>query len=272
MIENIKVAVIMSVYKSDDACFFKEAVSSMLRQSVHCDIFIHKDGPVSNELNVALNSFHLLDNVFISGTTDNCGLAKSLNYMIDLTLSKKYKYIARMDSDDVSHVSRIEKQVEFLEHNESIDVLGTSCHEFGASFALAAKHLPTTHEQLVDFSISRCPFIHPSVIFRSTVFSSGVRYPSDSPFTEDMALWFILLENGFRFANLNDVLLDYRLSEDTISRRLGLKKAMAESVLRYSYMRKTDNLSLRNYLSIFMRFCFHLLPSPIVSYLYRYLR
>ncbi len=114
-----------------------------------------------------------------------------------------------------------------------MDVCGTSCHEFGASFSLDEKHLPKGHDQLVEFSITRCPFIHPTVMFRSSVFEKGHRYPTNTSLTEDMALWFQLLKSGCVFANLNDVLLDYRLNENTINRRHGIGKAFSEIRIRF---------------------------------------
>lgn len=219
-----KVAVIMSIYKHDVLPYFIDAVESILNQSYPCDLFIYRDGCVSESIQSYLDSISSLPQVKCVYSPVNEGLAVALNCLIDKVVELDYEYVARMDSDDLSRANRIEKQVFYFNQNINVDLCGTSCREFGASFSLEEKHLPCDHESLLDFSISRCPFIHPSVMFRSKVFRDGVRYPTDTAFTEDMALWFSLLRKGYRFGNVKEVLLDYRLNEKTIFRRKGLKK------------------------------------------------
>ncbi|MGL5623035.1 glycosyltransferase, partial [Cetobacterium sp.] len=244
-----KVAVIMSVYKNDNSYFFMRAVDSILEQDYkNIVLFIFVDGPVSSQIEEYLDKIES-PLVMIFSSKVSLGLANGLNVLIDKLISLgDFEYIARMDSDDISYKTRITRQVEFLNSNLSIDICGTSCREFGASFALEEKHLPTTHQQLLDFSITRCPFIHPSVMFRRRVFETGIRYPTDTALTEDMALWFELLVNGFKFANINEVLLDYRLNENTIKRRKGVDKALSEVKVRLYYMFKLKRISFRSIL------------------------
>ncbi|CAK1950328.1 glycosyltransferase [Vibrio crassostreae] len=263
------IAVIMSVYRSDNPEMFKVAVNSILEQSISCDLLIYRDGPVSSELDELLDSYSLLSNVIIFRNNENNGLATSLNFLISSSLEKGYQYIARMDSDDISRPDRLRRQVLFLENNSDVDVLGSSCHEFGASFALYEKHLPKNHEELKNFSITRCPFIHPTVIFRRDVFEEGYRYPVDTTLTEDMALWFELLNAGFKFANINEVLLDYRLNENTINRRKGINKALSEIIIRFRNMISLKQVNYKNVLFIAARIVFHLMPSFLIKVAYK---
>lgn len=263
------IAVIMSIYKNDDSRFLSKAIESILFQSVPCDLLIYLDGELPDSLYEVIRSYESINNVYIFKNDMNKGLATGLNNLINYAIEQGYNYIARMDSDDISRPNRIEKQVDFLEDNKSIDVLGTSCREFGASFALGEKHLPQTHEELLNFSITRCPFIHPSVMFRSSVFKKGFRYPENTVLTEDMALWFLLLNNGFRFANINEILLDYRLNENTINRRKGFKKAMSEINIRTKNMISLKQVNIKNISLISARIVFHLMPSSLVKLAYK---
>ena len=272
MNKDSHVAIIMSVYKSDDCSALINALDSLVNQSLSCDIFLYRDGPVPQDLQLTLNHYSSYSNIFYYESGDNQGLAVALNYLINKTLEGNYKYIARMDSDDISHVNRIEKQVIFLEKNSNVDVCGTFCKEFGASYASKRKSLPLDHSSLLDFSITRCPFIHPTVMFRSIVFAHGHRYPVDTALTEDMALWFELLTHGYRFGNLDEVLLDYRLNENTIERRKGLNKALSEVNLRIKFMFKLNRLSVRNIFLILSRIPFHLLPNFIIKFMYKFCR
>lgn len=269
MIQRSSVAVIMSVYHSDDPEMLETAITSILNQTAKCDLLVYQDGDIPDELSVVLKKHEEKNNIQLFVNLINKGLASGLNYLINYALEKKYDYIARMDSDDISRLTRIEKQVNFLNENSDIDVLGTSCREFGASFALEEKHLPRTHEELLDFSIFRCPFIHPTVMFRSSVFEKGNRYPENTTLTEDMALWFQLLNNNIQFANLNEILLDYRLNEGTIKRRKGLKKASSEINIRLKNMVTLNRVNVKNLALISSRIIFHLLPDFLVKLAYK---
>lgn len=234
-----KVAVIMSIYQSDKIDYIITAIESILNQSYQdITFFIYRDGNVSMIIENYIEELSHSDKRirYIKGEC-NQGLAAALNSLIDIVVNDGiYAYIARMDSDDISRKNRIFRQVEFLSSNPTIDVCGTSCKEFGASFSLDEKHLPTSHDELLDFSIARCPFIHPSVMFRLSVFRSGIRYKTNTVLTEDMSLWFYLLRHGYRFSNINEVLFDYRLNEDTIKRRHGIGKAISEMSIRFKNM------------------------------------
>lgn len=267
-----RLAVIMSVYCSDRLDYLEEAFSSLLAQDfVDFDIYINIDGDIPSDLNDYLSKqLDLNENLFIYRTEVNQGLASSLNRLIEEILVKEqYYYIARMDSDDICDSSRFRKQVEFMDNDKSVDISGSYCREFGASYALDLKKVPLTHEELVNFSLLRCPFIHPTVIFRTEVLKDGNRYPTDTHLTEDMAFWFQLLDRGYRFANLGLPLLQYRLNEDTVKRRQGFKKGFHETVLRFGYMLKWKKITLKNTLLILVRLFFHMLPVDMIKYLYK---
>ncbi|HDM8144056.1 TPA: glycosyltransferase [Vibrio harveyi] len=267
---NPDVVVIMSLYKNDSCEYFNRAVDSILNQSIDCDLIIFRDGLVSNVLELSLKKLEKNSKISVLRSPKNIGLAHALNNMIDYCSDLSYKFIARMDSDDISHPERLKEQVDYLTSHNDVSVVGTFCKEFGSSFALDIKELPTAHDDLLDFSISRCPFIHPTVMFRTEVFrTSSARYPTDTSLTEDMGLWFKLLEKGFKFSNIPKPLLLYRLDESTVDRRKGIGKAISEFQLRYYYMRKLNCISLRNCALVFSRLVFHLLPSFIVKFMYK---
>ncbi|MGL6478473.1 glycosyltransferase [Aeromonas caviae] len=268
-----RVAVIMSVYRSDIYADVEKAIDSILKQTYPCSLYLYQDGPVSAEVSTLLNSIcDAHSNVTLMVSTVNCGLAHALNAMIDEIVTKGYNFVARMDSDDFSHPTRIDKQVKYLNQHPDIDILGTSCHEFGSTYALAEKHLPETHSDLVKFSVTRCPFIHPTVMFRTAIFTDGNRYPVSTQLTEDMALWINLILSGYKLANLNDVLLNYRLNENAVKRRMGFRKAWSEFRVRLSYMINSNNVSATNCLLISSRLVFHILPVSFMKFLYKNFR
>lgn len=266
-----KVCVIMSVYKNDNNLSFYAALDSINSQT-HRDVIVYlcKDGPLPKELEDTLALFSEKLNMSVFSNQVNIGLAASLNILIDEAIKdKSIKYIARMDSDDVAYPERIEEQVKYMINN-NIQLCGSFCREFGASYALTEKQVPVEQEEIVKSAVTRCPFIHPTVVFDVEVFKDGVRYPEDTVFTEDMALWLKLIRLGVRMGNCPKVLLDYRINENTVKRRLGWGKGVSEFKLRYNHMKLTQSYSIGNIVKLFMRLPFHILPASAVKLMYKY--
>lgn len=74
---------------------------------------------------------------------------------------------AWMDSDDICHPERFEKQVYFLKTNRHIDVLDTNIREFSST--INDLNPPESHDRIFRLSKVRCPVIH------VTVFAGKVR-------------------------------------------------------------------------------------------------
>ena len=56
-------------------------------------------------------------------------------------------------------------------------------------------------------------------MFRKKIFDEGNKYPEKYNTSQDVALWFQLLKQGYNMANLEDILLYYRISDDFYNRR-----------------------------------------------------
>ena len=75
----------------------------------------------------------------------NMGPSESSNFAI---AKARGAYIARMDADDISYPTRIQKQVDFLQKNRDVLVVGVSViiNEHGES--IGEKHFPLDHEHI----------------------------------------------------------------------------------------------------------------------------
>lgn len=267
-----KVAIIMSVYRGDNSLYIEQAIESMLSQTYsEFKLFIMVDGQVSENIDDLLHSYSGHRKIEIFKRDVNKGLAHSLNELIDAVVAKKeYKFIARMDSDDISLPNRLEEQINYFHKKQEVDVLGSFCHEFGSSYALDIKMIPLIHEELVKYTFYKCPFIHPTVMFRVRVFDNKQnRYPLQTRLSEDLALWFKLLMCGYRFGNVDAVLLNYRLDDKTLERRSGFKKALSEVKIRLSFAIKMKELDPRIYGLIIARGVFALCPKFIKRIMYK---
>lgn len=137
------------------------------------------------------------------------GLAASLNYGFELALGE---YIARFDSDDLCDPKRLEKQVDFLDQNREIGIIGSSMRIIDSSGKLMGTRIyPCNHQKIEQQFVYTNAIAHPTVMLRKEIISREQGpYRIDFRFSEDLELWLRLLNKGVRFANLADVLVSYR--------------------------------------------------------------
>ncbi|TWX54027.1 glycosyltransferase [Colwellia hornerae] len=276
---DVNVAVIMSVYKNDNFSQIKEAVDSIMLQTLHCHLFVVADGPVCPDVHdyflTIAGKNNCLFSVYYFPRATNLGLAPSLNELIDYVLQSenKYLYIARMDADDICYPERLQKQVDYFLVHQVVDVLGTGCVEFSSTNeSIYTKILPEKNKTLKKELIKRCPFVHPSVMFRINLFRDGVRYPTDTKFTEDYAFWVLLAVKGYEFGNVQEALIKFRFESDVLARRRGLKKANSEFSARWNAMNQLDCMSLENIFYSFAIWGLRVVPPSIANIAYKKLR
>lgn len=136
------------------------------------------------------------------------GLAASLNLGISLANSP---LIARFDSDDVCIANRLQLQVDFMEANSEIGVLGGNLEIVdGGGEHMAFRKYPSDHLQIERQMHFTTPLAHPTVIFRKSLIERFGGYDPEFRFSEDLDLWLRFLNGGVKFANLPDVLVRYR--------------------------------------------------------------
>ena len=117
-----KVSIIMSVYNEIET-EVELSINSILNQTyLNLEIIIVIDNPNNEALIKKIKKYSEKDNRIKCIYNDkNIGLANSLNKGLKISTGD---YIARMDADDISYPLRIEKQVEYLEKNKDIFLLG----------------------------------------------------------------------------------------------------------------------------------------------------
>jgi glycosyltransferase involved in cell wall biosynthesis len=128
-------------------------------------------------------------------------------------------YVARMDADDISEPNRFTEQVNFLNANLDVGVVGSArllIDENGAIVGAAGVMYD-------DLSIRwKCllgnPLPHPTVMLRRDIFvRHDLRYDQSYSSSQDYELWTRLLPLTHA-RNLEAPLLRYRLQESSISR------------------------------------------------------
>ena len=213
--------VIMSVYKKDKLVYLTLAVDSILRQTYNkFDLYIAVDGAVDQDIETYLNCIKD-KRVQVFFRKKNKGLAQSLNDLLNIVLVKNYNFIARMDADDIACTDRFLKQRHFLLENKTIDIVGGHILEIDENNESKNKTVkyPLTHNECFLFFKKRDPVAHPAVMFKKTYFKKAGIYDSNFRKNQDTELWFRGFKNQCHFANIDEVVLKFRISGELFERR-----------------------------------------------------
>lgn len=127
-------------------------------------------------------------------------------------------YIARMDADDISLPTRIEKQVEYLNSKPDYDIVSTMFYTFRTG--KQKKNLyknPILFEDLQAYLLFKSGICHPAAMIRKTLFTEkGLSFEYEYLHVEDYALWSKALYCS-KLGNIDEALLLYRVHESQIS-------------------------------------------------------
>jgi glycosyltransferase involved in cell wall biosynthesis len=276
-VKTAQVAVLMAVHKGADVAHLAEALRSLRTQTYpNIRLFVYCDGPLSPEHERELSSYLNLStnqDILIRGSHP-LGLPTGLNCLIDEAMQHpEIQYLARMDSDDISLPERVGRQVEFLRQHSNVSIVGTWCIEFTEpSVPLFHKKLPTNEAEVKKFMLFRSPLVHPTVMFRRSVFEEGHRYDVELTMMQDYELWSRLVIAGHRISNVPEFLLWYRMAEGFFSRRTGSRRARKEVLMRIQYARQAGLLHPLHYFKYAAFFLLRISPVWVKRLSYMHLR
>lgn len=209
-----RVTVLMPVYNGEK--YLKEAIGSILGQTYRdYDFVIINDG--STDGSVKVIQAYSDERIRLIHNEKNMGLPATLNRGIELATGE---YILRMDSDDISLPTRIEKQVRFMDSYPEVGVCGTWIKYIGVPhrpWRSTIYKYPIKHRDIKSRLLFSSNFTHPSVIMRKNLLERfQLRYDPEHYDAEDYGLWqkcsFYLL-----FANIPEVLYLYRVVPGSIT-------------------------------------------------------
>lgn len=257
-----KASVIMSVYNTANEKMLDSSISSILDQSFRDFEFIIYDDGSSNNVASWIEKWAKKDPriIFIKGFKNN-GLAYALNQCLGIANGE---YIVRMDDDDVSHRSRLEKQINFLQKNPIFAFVSCNCNVFDESgfYTIRAnKKFPMKEDMLFT-----TPFVHASTTFRADALRqvNGYRVEKITRRNEDFDLWARLYESNFRGANLQECLYDIREDQMAYKRRKYIYR-VDESRVRFRSYKKLGLLFPAGILFVIKPLLVGLIPSYIIK-------
>jgi glycosyltransferase involved in cell wall biosynthesis len=218
-----KYSVLMSVYCKEKAEYFRQAIDSMLSQTVQPDEFVLVcDGPLTPELDAMINEYKQAQpELFkVIRLEENRGLGIALSVGLQ---ECSHELVARMDTDDISLPDRLEKQLSLMQANPQISAVGGQIAEFydDPETVMDYRIVPQTHEDIYKRASSRNPMNHMTVVYKKSHVMESGNY-DDHPGFEDYHLWVKMLSKGYRFMNIPDVCCHVRTGEGLAKRRCGV--------------------------------------------------
>jgi glycosyltransferase involved in cell wall biosynthesis len=208
------VSIIMPVYNSER--YLSQAIQSILDQTYqYFELIVIDDGSGDSSWEIVTNFQKKDSRIRGIRQPENQGVAATSNHGLDLAVGK---YIARMDSDDVSLPDRLAKQVNFLESHPDIGILGGRMMFMDESGELlgASPIIQGSLNIYWDFMFES-PFSNTTVMFRkSLVERHKLRYDPSALYGEDYDLWcrFLPVTRG---ENLTSILLYCRLHSQSLT-------------------------------------------------------
>lgn len=261
-----KYSVLMSVYAGDKAEYVKQAIDSMLTQTVPPEQYvIVKDGPVSKDICCLIDEkAKSMPDVFtIIDLPENLGLANALNTGLK---ECRNELVTRMDADDISKPTRCEMELKEFENDSELVVCGCYMEEFqgNPNNVKTIRTVPLSYEKVKKFAKRRQPVNHATVIYKKTiVINSGGYIPTRRK--EDFDLFSRILVQGFKIKNIENCLYLCRTEADNYHRRKSFIN-FATAVYVYARHMKRGGCNLFDFIVICGgEFVFFILPQPLMS-------
>ena len=233
------VSILMPVYKT--ASYLREAMDSILSQSfTDYELIVLNDCSPDNADEI-LDTYSDPRIVRYKGEK-NVGLSNILNVGIGMA---RGKYIARMDSDDVSYPDRLQIQVDYLESHPDIDLVSVGMQLFGAKDDVWVRE-PNPEKVKIN-ALFHSPILHASSMWRRERFEeNGLRFRQEMVPSEDYDLWTRALVKGLKLVNLRQVLYKYRIHPAQATTRTDLTSEK-DLIVRQNFLRASlPSLSEKN--------------------------
>lgn len=147
----------------------------------------------------------------------DCSL-EQLSFALNLGLTKcEYKYVARMDADDISHPERIATQLAFIEA-QNLDVVGCAIYKINSSSEIIGEVSYPRGNKIKNKLKYSNPFCHPAVMFKKETIMMARGYNAGFK-SEDYDLWLRLARTDIRWDNIENILFSYRIHDSTAQRK-----------------------------------------------------
>lgn len=263
-------SVLASLYYRESPFSLRDCLHSIWNdQSIKPkEIVLVLDGPISDSLEQVVSFYkaEIGESLKVIPLPKNVGLGEALNEGLKHC---SHQWVFRMDTDDICKSDRFEKQIEFIQKNPEVSVVGGQILEFDKepNDSNVIKSVPLQHSEIQEFANSRCPFNHMTVAYKKSIIQKVGGYQHHL-FMEDYNLWLRVIGHGYQVANIPDVVLYARVGNGMHARRKGYEYIKSEKqLLKLKKELKLQSPIHANILFL-LRSSFRLLPSSLLGKIY----
>jgi len=228
------VSVLMCVY--NDEKYVGLAIESILNQSYkNYEFIIVDDGSTDNTSNI-LKSYSGKNECIKLFRINNSGTTAAANF----GLSKvKGKYVARIDSDDISFPERLKIEVEFLERNPGAALIGGGAEIIDVNGnVIGERNIKTINPART--LLKRNIFQQSDVMFRTDVVKNLGGYREKFFNGEDYDLWLRISEKA-EIVKLNTFLGQWRLNGSGYSFSRRKEQLLSDKIIKeFAKQRRTS--------------------------------
>lgn len=220
------VSVVMAVYNGEK--FLHHAIKSILLQTYNkYEFIIINDGSTDKSGNIAAS--YNDRRIRIIENEKNIGLNESLNIGIDYAQGK---YIARMDADDICFPTRFAQQLNMLESNSSLDMVGSKALVFNDTGDIQGLFpYRQTHAEICRRPSRGFYLPHPTWMGKTEWFKKFRYGMEEVERAEDQDLLLRSYRTS-KFACLDEVLLGYRQNDLPLQSALKGRRSFRLAVVR----------------------------------------
>lgn len=229
-----KISVIMPCYNCEK--YVGKAIQSILSQTFeNFEFIIINDGSTDNS-EKEINNYLEDPRIKYHALTKNRGNYPARNMGIYMA---KGKYIAVMDSDDISDINRLLLQFDYMEANPNIGCIGSQGYWINEQDEIIGNlNIPTDYRR-VKINLLRNNFtLHPSLMFRNSFLKKyKLSYNEDFTYSADYDL-VARASHLFKISNLPNRLLKYRFHDSQISSKKRHQQMQFADTIRFSQLNR----------------------------------
>lgn len=202
----------------DRAALLDEAATSVLSQGeADLELVICDDGSSDGTWEVARELAARDPRVVLLRNETSRGIPAARNQVLGVA---RGRYLAICDSDDVSLPGRFTRQRALLDANAALVGAGTRFRTFEGDDPSSGSE-PGWNWGLED---GRLPFLFPTAMLRVDAVRAVGGFDEDFALAEDLDLAYRLAARGGTFATVDEVLLAYRIHDDSITQLRALAR------------------------------------------------
>lgn len=264
------ISVLLSVYNADK--YVSIAIEGILNQSFQdFELIIVDDCSSDASWDICQKYAQLDKRIRASRNNSNLGGGETLNIALDLAQGR---YIAIQDNDDWSYPDRLANQLTFMEAHPDVGIVGGSMEIINENGTVVGKRTYNLIDEMIRNKIFRySPFCHPLVMFRKSILDIvGYRNFDLAP-ADDYDLYFRIGKLS-KFANLEEVLLKYRVVPTSLTNSRTKKMELATIKVRNIYLNDDcyNSVLLDKLYNYFHYISIFIIPSKLKMYLFNLLR